>query len=76
MKKIYFDEYIKTLKDFLKLQKTRDNEASHIFQDDIYREFIKDICFSKKFESIDDIKKIAFLINNNVIKHDKDRWYA
>jgi len=42
----------------------------------IYREFIKDICFSKKFESIDDIKKIAFLINNNVIKHDKDRWYA
>jgi len=76
MKKIDLEQYINTLKDFLKLQKSGDNEASHIFQDDIYRTFIKDICFSKKFESIDDIKKIAFLINNNVIKHDKNRWYT
>jgi len=35
MKIIDLNKYINTLKDFLKLQKSGDNEASHIFHDDI-----------------------------------------
>lgn len=52
-----------------------DNEHSHILQDQIYRKFIKDIC-ANKFDTIDDIKKIASNINKKVIKYDKERWYG
>jgi len=52
-----------------------DNEASHIFQDKIYRKFIRDIN-SDRFNSIKEIKYISSLMIKNVIKYDKNRWYA
>lgn len=61
---------------FSELEKFKnDNEYSHIVQDKIYRKFIKDVC-KNKFSTIDDINKIALLINKNVVKNDKNRWYA
>jgi len=52
-----------------------DNEAGHMFQDEIYRKFIKDIS-TNKFDKIEDIKEIAKLLNKNVISKDVDRWYS
>ena len=44
-------------------------------QDEIYRKFIKDIC-SNKFKSMNEIKKIALLLKEEVVKLDIDRWYS
>jgi hypothetical protein len=52
-----------------------DNENAHMVQDKIYREFIKDIC-SNKFKSMDEIKKIALLLKEEVVKRDIGRWYS
>ena len=61
---------------FIKLDKVRDdNEKSHIIQDKIYRKFIKDIC-NDKINTLADIKILANMMNNNVVKKDKARWYA
>lgn len=62
---------------FIKLEELNkvDNESAHMLQDEIYRKFIKDIC-NNKFASLKDIKKIANYMNKNVVKHDKNRWYA
>ena len=61
---------------FVKLEKIKNyNEDSHILQDKIYRKFIKDIS-TNKFSTINDITKIAVLINKYVVKNDKGRWYA
>lgn len=58
-----------------KEDKNDDNEAAHGTQDDIYRKFIKDIR-TKKFLTLQDIKKLANDINKKVVKYDKGRWYA
>ena len=61
---------------FIELQKHKDdNEAAHGIQDDLYRKFIKDIR-TKKFLTLQDIKKLANDMNKNVVKYDKNRWYA
>jgi hypothetical protein len=52
-----------------------DNESGHMFQDEIYRKFIKDIS-TNKFDKIEDIKEIAKLLNKHVISKDVDRWYS
>ena len=61
---------------FIKLDKVKDdNEIAHIIQDKIYRKFIKDIC-NNKINTLADIKILANMMNNNVVKKDKARWYA
>ena len=59
---------------FIKFKKLEDknyNELSHIIQDKIYRKFIKDICNNNNL-TLADIKKIAFNINKNIVKYDKN----
>jgi len=58
-----------------KEDKKDDNEGAHGTQDEIYRKFIKDIR-TKKFLTLQDIKKLANDINKKVVKYDKNRWYA
>jgi hypothetical protein len=61
---------------FIKLKEiSDDNEASHILQDNIYRKFIGDIS-NNKFETLNDIITIANKLKKNVIKYDKNRFYA
>ena len=63
---------------FIKLHndnKKDDNEGAHATQDELYRKFIKDIR-TKKFLTLQDIKKLANDMNKNVVKYDKNRWYA
>ena len=60
---------------FKKLIEKDDNETSHILQDKIYRKFIKDIC-NNNFSTLNEIKIVANDINKNVIKYDKNRYYA
>ena len=61
---------------FIKLDKVKDdNEIAHIIQYKIYRKFIKDIC-NNKINTLADIKILANMMNNNVVKKDKARWYA
>ena len=49
--------------------------ASSMLQDKIYRKFVKDIC-NNNLSTLADIKKIADGMKKNIVKHDKDRWYA
>jgi hypothetical protein len=72
MKKIKL-QYMKKINIFLELND--DNEDGHMEQDEIYRKFIKDIC-SNKFKSMNEIKKIALLLKEEVVKLDIDRWYS
>ena len=65
------ERYENLIKDF---ESKHDNETQHMKQDEIYREFIKDIANSKY--SLEDSKKIATLIKTKIIKKDKERWYA
>ena len=60
---------------FIKLNKIKDTEQYHIFQDSIYRKFIIDIS-NNKFNNVNDITIIAKKIKKNVIKYDKDLWYS
>jgi hypothetical protein len=53
----------------------RDNEGSHIEQDKIYRKFITDIA-NGKIKSMKSVKEIAVILKKDVVKYDKDRWYA
>ena len=69
------DKYNKLFDKLKKEDELHDNESAHIIQDNIYRQFIRDICNSK-LEKIEDIKNIAKDINKNVITKDKGRWYA
>jgi len=63
---------------FVKLMKIREKnntEEEHIFQDTIYRKFIKDIC-NNKLKTLKIMKKITRDINTNVVKYDKNMWYS
>lgn len=60
---------------FKKFKQFGDNESSHIFQDYIYRKFIRDIS-DKKFKNIDEASRIAKYIEKYVISEDVGRWYA
>ena len=70
---LHISKYEKLIKKFIKNKD--DNETGHIIQDDIYRTFIKDIT-KNKFKNIDEIIEIANLINQNIIKFDKNRFYS
>ena len=77
---LYMDKIDKKYNNlFIKFKKENNednnNEDAHILQDKIYRNFIKDICKNNNL-TLDDIKKLANDINKNIIKYDKDRWYA
>lgn len=56
------------------LNKDDDKEEAHIFQDKIYRKFIRDIVNNKI--KITDVKEFAKNMNKYVVKYDKERWYA
>jgi hypothetical protein len=61
---------------FAKLEKLHnDNEFSHILQDKIYRQFIRDIV-NNKFKNVEELNKIANKMNKYVVRNDKGRWYA
>jgi hypothetical protein len=66
-------KYKKAINKFLKI--CDDNEESHIVQDKIYRQFIKDIN-RDILTNQEEIKKVASLINLHIIKNDVGRWYA
>jgi len=51
------------------------HESRHIFQDKIYRKFIRDIA-NKKFANLEDILIMANDINTKVIKLGKGKWYS
>ena len=77
---LYMDKIYKKYNSlFIKFKKENNeddnNEGAHILQDKIYRSFIKDVCKNNDL-TLDDIKKLANDINKNIIKYDKDRWYA
>ncbi len=67
--------YEKKFKKLDNLNLDDNNEIAHIEQDKLYRKFIKDIA-NNKIRQLKDIRKIAKLMNEHVVKHDRDRWYA
>lgn len=61
----------------IKLNESGSKEDSHIYQDKIYRTFIRDIS-NEKFKSLKNIKHVADMLKKDVVKYDKEenRWYA
>jgi hypothetical protein len=55
--------------------KHQDTEMYHSEQDVIYRTFIKDIA-TGKINNIDEIITLSKLLNNKVVKKDKNMWYS
>ena len=53
----------------------QDKEMYHSEQDVIYRTFIKDIA-TGKIKNLDEIVNLSKLLNNKVVKNDKDMWYS
>jgi hypothetical protein len=53
----------------------QDKEMYHSDQDVIYRTFIKDIA-TGKITNLEEIVNLSKLLNNKVVKYDKDMWYA
>lgn len=52
----------------------QDKEMYHAEQDVIYRTFIKDI-ETGKIINLEEIVILSKLLNNKVVKKDKDLWY-
>ncbi len=52
-----------------------DKELYHYDQDVIYRTFIRDIA-TGKINNIDEIIMLSKLLNNKVVKNDKNMWYS
>lgn len=67
----YIEKYNNLCKKFTYIS---DEESSHIFQDKVYREFIKDTSLEKIPPK--DIPVVARIIKKVIVKNDKDRWYA
>ena len=53
----------------------QDTELYHMEQDVIYRKFIKDIA-TGKITNLEEIVNLSKLLNNKVVKNDKDMWYS
>jgi len=68
------EKYKKLCQKFITITEKYGNESSHIFQDRVYREFIKDTSLEKIPPK--DIPVVARLIKKVIVKNDKDRWYA
>jgi hypothetical protein len=71
------NKYIIAIKKIKKLNESAYIEESHMLQDKLYRQFIRDIA-KNRFENYDTLKHIARLIKKYVVKYDKEqnRWYA
>lgn len=71
------EKYEKMCSQSVKLNESECKETSHIYQDKIYRTFIKDIS-SGKFKSLKNIEHVAKMLKKDVVKYDKkvNRWYA
>jgi hypothetical protein len=54
---------------------TRNEEDSHVLQDDIYRMFIIDIV-KGKFKDFEEISVVAILMKQFVVDYDFGRWYS
>ncbi len=68
------DKYTKLIKKMTDV-KEHDKEVYHIEQDVIYRSFIKDIATSK-ITNLEELVNLSKLLNNKVVKNDKDMWYS
>ncbi len=53
----------------------QDKEMYHSEQDAIYRKFIRDIA-TGKITNLEEIVNLSKLLNNKVVKKDKNLWYA
>jgi hypothetical protein len=53
----------------------QDTEGYHMEQDVIYRKFIRDIA-NGKITDLEEIVNLSKLLNNKVVKYDKDMWYG
>jgi hypothetical protein len=69
----YLDRYIKRINKMEQLK--NDTELYHVEQDAIYRKFIKDIA-TGKISNLVEIVNLSKLLNNKVVKNDKDMWYS
>lgn len=71
------NKYSKLYSNIYKYDNEEDYEKAHIYTEEIYRKFIKDIS-NNKFNNIEDIVKIAKDIKKKIILYEKDkqRWYA
>ena len=67
-------KYTKLVKELKSIEED-DKEDYHIKRDDIYEEFIKDIV-NNKIKSLENIVKIAKLINKDIINVKTELWYA
>lgn len=73
MSKNNLDKYVKLIQ---KMEKwNQDKEMYHSEQDVIYRKFIRDIA-NGKITDLEEIVNLSKLLNNKVVKNDKDMWYA
>jgi hypothetical protein len=76
MSKNNLDKYVKLIQEMEKWNKPhQDKEMYHSEQDVIYRTFIKDIA-TGKIKNLEEIVNLSKLLNNKVVKKDKDLWYA
>ena len=67
-------QYQKLFNKLSLLNKDDDTEEAHMFQDKIYRKFIRDIVNNKIKTA--EVKSFAKDMNKYVVKGDKGRWYA
>jgi hypothetical protein len=76
MSKNYLDKYNKLIQKMEKWNKPhQDTEMYHSEQDVIYRTFIRDIA-TGKLSNIEEIVNLSKLLNNKVVKNDKNLWYG
>ena len=86
MSQAYLNKYNKLIKNMEKnnIEKidkngnpyiSQDTESYHTEQDVIYRTFIKDIA-TGKIKNLEEIINLSKLLNNKVVKNDKNMWYS
>ncbi len=69
----YLDRYIKRINKMEQLK--NDTELYHVEQDAIYRKFIRDIATGKITNHVE-IVNLSKLLNNKIVKNDKNMWYS
>ena len=67
--------YMNAFNKLKELDNSGDNEQAHMFQDKLYRKFIRDIV-NNRFSNMDELKLIANNMNKFVVKNDTGRWYS
>jgi len=69
------ERYEKKIAKIHNYKNQKDLEIIHSDRDDVYEKFIKEIG-NGKLNNLEEIKKIANLINTNLIKKYKEVWFA